>query len=359
MRLKRLAAPLVAAAALCLTMSAASAQTPFYQGKTLRVLVGFPPGGGTDLFGRVIADGLAKHTAGKPSVVVQNMPGAGSVIASNYFSNVAPRDGGTVLIGTGQLLLRILLGLDGTKSRADDFTPIIASPMGRVAIIRRSAGVSDPKQLLNPSTALVLGVPEVIATLDTVLGLKVLDAKFRAVMGYPGKVDTRMALERGEVNLDGQTTPLYREGVMPLVKSGVAEPLFAQGLLDGDKLVRDPAAPEIPTVAEVYEQIHGKAPAGPAWEAYKASVRAFGNGGKILMAHPNIPAAAMTALEQSAEAMAHDPEFLARAETVLEGYGLQTGKPLRDSVSAIGATTPETVAWLRDLLSAEFNMQFK
>jgi len=179
------------------------------------------------------------------------------------------------------------------------------------------------------------------------------------VMGYPGKVDTRMALERGEVNLDGQTTPLYREGVMPLVKSGVAEPLFAQGLLDGDKLVRDPAAPEIPTVAEVYEQIHGKAPAGPAWEAYKASVRAFGNGGKILMAHPNIPAAAMTALEQSAEAMAHDPEFLARAETVLEGYGLQTGKPLRDSVSAIGATTPETVAWLRDLLSAEFNMQFK
>ena len=359
MRMVRVATNLVAAMALCLPMTVASAQTPFYQGKTLRVVVGFPPGGGTDLFGRVVAEGLAKHVEGKPSVVVQNMPGAGSVIASNYFSNVAPRDGGTVLIGTGQLLLRILLGLDGTKSRADDFTPIIASPMGRVAIIRKSAGITNPKQLLDPPTPLVLGVPEVIATLDTVLGLKVLDAKVRAVMGYPGKVDTRMALERGEVNLDGQTTPLYREGVMPMVKSGIAEPLFAQGLLDKDKLVRDPAAPEIPTVAEVYEQIHGKPPAGPAWEAYKASVRAFGNGGKILMAHPNLPPAAMAALEQAADAMAHDAEFLARAETVLEGYGLQTGQPLKDSVAAIGQTTPQTVAWLRDLLSNDFNMQFK
>jgi len=359
MRMVRVATNLVAAMALCLPMTVASAQTPFYQGKTLRVVVGFPPGGGTDLFGRVVAEGLAKHVEGKPSVVVQNMPGAGSVIASNYFSNVAPRDGGTVLIGTGQLLLRILLGLDGTKSRADDFTPIIASPMGRVAIIRKSAGITNPKQLLDPPTPLVLGVPEVIASLDTVLGLKVLDAKFRAVMGYPGKVDTRMALERGEVNLDGQTTPLYREGVMPMVKSGMAEPLFAQGLLDKDKLVRDPAAPEIPTVAEVYEQIHGKPPAGPAWEAYKASVRAFGNGGKILMAHPNLPPAAMAALEQAAAAMAHDAESLPPAQTVLEGYGLQTGQPLKDSVAAIGQTTPQTVAWLRDLLSNDFNMQFK
>ncbi len=354
-----LAAWLGAAIALCLFATATYRQTAFYQAKTLRVIVGFPPGGGTDLFGRVVAEGLAKHLMGKPSVVVQNMPGAGSVIASNYFSNIAARDGATLFIGTGQLLLRILLGLDGAKSKADDFTPIIASPMGRIAIIRKSAGVIHPKQLLDPPVPLVLGVPEVIATLDTVLGLKVLDAKFRTVMGYPGKVDTRMALERGEVNLDGQTTPLYREGIVPLVRIGIAEPLFAQGLLDKDKLLRDPAAPEIPTVAEVFEQIHGKQPAGSAWEAYKASVRAFGNGGKILMAHPNIPPAAMAALEEAAEAMAHDPEFLVHAESVLEGYGLQAGQPLKDSLSAIGRTTPETISWLRVLLARDFNMQFK
>jgi hypothetical protein len=358
MHLSRLIFP-IAALALALSATMSLAQTPFYQGKTLKILVGFPPGGGTDLFGRVIAEGLSRNLAGKPNVVVQNMPGAGSVVASNFFSNVAPRDGSVVLVGTGQLLLRIMVGLDGAKSKADDFEPIIASPMGRIAIIRKSAGITDPKQLLNPSTPLVLGVPEVIATLDTVLGLKVLDAKFRAVMGYPGKVDTRLALERGEVNVDGQTTPLYLEAVMPMVKSGIAEPLFAQGLLDKDALVRDPAAPEVPTVADVYRQIYGKDPSGSAWEAYKASVRAFGNGGKILMSHPNIPPAAKAALEEAADAMKRDPEFLARAQTVLEGYGLQSGQSLKQTVSAIGRTSPETIKWLREMLASEFNMQFK
>src|SRR4051794_8769527 len=114
MHLSRLIFP-IAALALALSATMSLAQTPFYQGKTLKVLVGFPPGGGTDLFGRVIAEGLSRNLAGKPNVVVQNMPGAGSVVASNFFSNVAPRDGSVVLVGTGQLLLRIMVGLDGAK----------------------------------------------------------------------------------------------------------------------------------------------------------------------------------------------------------------------------------------------------
>src|SRR6266576_2301011 len=108
---------MAAALALAFAAAPATAQAPFYQGKQVKVLVGFPPGGGTDLYGRVIADGLARHLEGKPSVVVQNMPGAGSVIAMNNYANKVPRDGATVLIGTGQLLLRILLGLDGARAK--------------------------------------------------------------------------------------------------------------------------------------------------------------------------------------------------------------------------------------------------
>ena len=113
--------PSIAAALFCaFAAGPAKAQTPYYQGKQVKVVVGFSPGGGTDLFGRLIADGLGRHIAGKPPVIVQNMPGAGSVIASNFFSARAPRDGTVLLIGTGQLLLRIVLGLDGAKSRASD-----------------------------------------------------------------------------------------------------------------------------------------------------------------------------------------------------------------------------------------------
>ncbi len=355
---RRLLTALAALTAFGASAVPASAQAPFYQSKQVKVLVGFSPGGGTDLFGRLMADGLTRHLAGKPTVIVQNMPGAGSVVASNYFSQRAPRDGTTLLIGTGQLLLRIVLGLDGAKSRADDLEPLIASPMGRIAIARKTAGLSDVKALLNPPEPLIVGVPEVIATLDTVLGLKVLDVKFRAVMGYPGKNDTRMALERGEVNLDGQTTPVYHSSVMPMVRDGVAHPLFAQGLMEGDKLVADPAAPNIPTVFDVYRTMYGKDPSGPAWEAYKASVRAFGNGGKILMSHPDIPAPAMQALRDAVTSMSQDPEFLKASETQLEGYTFTTGQKLRDGVSAVGKTDPATVKWLQDLLTNDFNMKF-
>ena len=91
----------------------AVAQTPYYQNKQLRVLVGFTPGGGTDLYGRVVAEGLARFVEGKPSVIVQNMPGASSVVAMNYFVQKAPHDGTYVLIASGQSLMRVVLGLDG------------------------------------------------------------------------------------------------------------------------------------------------------------------------------------------------------------------------------------------------------
>src|SRR3954453_17641083 len=135
----------VATTALTALLAAAAgpglAQTAYYQGKQLRVLVGFTPGGGTDLFGRIMAEGLARSIEGKPTVVVQNMPGAGSVVASNYFVQKAPRDGSFVLIGTGQLLIRIMLGLDGSKSKISELEALVASPMGRVTYASPSTGI--------------------------------------------------------------------------------------------------------------------------------------------------------------------------------------------------------------------------
>src|SRR5215467_15168308 len=118
MQSMRLSVRIIAGAfMLALAASPVAAQAPFFQGKQIKVLVGFPPGGGTDLYGRVIADGLARHVEGKPTVIVQNMPGAGSVVAMNSYVNRVPRDGTTVLIGTGQLLVRLILGLDGARAK--------------------------------------------------------------------------------------------------------------------------------------------------------------------------------------------------------------------------------------------------
>jgi hypothetical protein len=343
---------------LALAASAAAAQVPFFQSKQLRVMVGFPPGGGTDLYGRVIADGLARHVEGKPTVIVQNMPGAGSVIAMNNYVNRVPHDGTTVLVGTGQLLVRLLLGLDGARAKVSDFTALVATPMGRITYASPASGIKSAKDMLSPAEPLVLGVPEVISTIDAVLGLTVLKVKFRSVAGYPGKNDVRLALLRNETNLDSQATPIFEQSVRPTVKDGQAVPLFAQGFMDGDRLVRDPAARDIPSVSEVYRDIHGVEPAGPEWESYKAVARAIGNGGKILMLHSDAPGAAHTALTQAIEAMIKDPEYLKAAESVLEGYGFSTGERLEANIAAIGRMDATSIAWLQDLLSREFRMKF-
>jgi hypothetical protein len=350
---------IAAALQLTLPVSPVAAQTPFFQGKQLKVLVGYPPGGGTDLYGRVIADGLARHVQGKPAVVVQNQPGAGSVIAMNNYVNRVPRDGTTVLVGTGQLLVRLLLGLDGAKANIADFHALVATPMGRITYASPATGFKSVRDLLNPREPLILGVPEVIATIDAVLGLTVLRAIFRSVTGYPGKAEVRLALLRNEINLDSQATPIFEQSVRPTMKDGQAVPLFAQGFMDGDRLTRDPAAPDVPSVAEAYREIHGVDPSGPEWEAYKAVARAIGNGGKIIMIHSDAPAPARTALQQAIEAMVRDPDYLKSAETVLEGYGFNTGPQLQANIAAIGRMDAASIAWLQDLLSREFRMKFR
>jgi hypothetical protein len=348
----------IAALTLAVVAGPAAAQAPFYQGKQIKVLVGFSPGGGTDLYGRVIAEGLSRHIEGKPSVIVQHMPGAGSVIAMNNYANKVPRDGLTVLIGTGQLLMRILLGLDGARAKISDFQALVATPMGRITYASPSAGIRSAKDILSPREPLILGVPEVISTIDAVLGLTVLKANVRPVMGYPGKSDIRLAFLRNEINVDSQTTPIYEQSIRPMVKDGKAVPLFAQGLMDGERLVRDPAAPDIPSVAEAYREIHGAEPAGPAWDAYKAVTRAVGNGGKILMIHGDAPSAARESVKRGVEAMIKDAEFLKMSESALEGYGFNTGEKLEANIAAIGKMDLESIAWLQELLSRDFRMKF-
>ena len=347
-----------AVAALALAASPATAQTPFYQGKTLRLLVGFTPGGGTDLYGRIIADGLARTLEGKPTVIVQNMPGASSVTAMNYFAQKAPRDGTMVLVASGQAIMRMVLGLDGARAKISDMSAMVATPMGRVTYASPVLGIKSLKDLLHPREPLMAGVPEVISSIDMVLGLTLVKAKFRAIFGYPGKAETRLALLRNEVNVDSQATPLFETSVRPAIKEGKALPLFAQGFMEGDKLVRDPAAPDVPTAGEAYREIYGTEPSGPSWEGYKAAVRAAGNGGKIMLTHSDVDPAARAALQRAVDAMIKDPEYLKKAEFVLEGYGFTTGKELESTIAAIGQTRPEDIAWLQDLLSREFKMKF-
>ncbi len=305
-----------------------------------------------------MADGLARHVEGKPIVVVQNQPGAGSVIAMNNYANRVPRDGTTVLSGTGQLLVRLLLGLDGARAKIGDLQALVATPMGRITYASPQTGFSI-KDLLNPVSPSSLACRKSSRPSMQCSGLSVLKANFNSITGYPGKADLRLALLRNEINLDSQATPIFEQSVRPSVKNGQAIPLFAQGFMDGDRLTRDPAAPDVPSVGEAYQAVHGVAPSGPAWDSYKAVARAIGNGGKIMMMHSDAPAEARAALKRAVEAMVKDPAYMKSAESVLEGYGFNTGEQLEKNIAAIGQMDAASIAWLQELLSRDFRMKFK
>lgn len=347
------------AAVACLalaTPSGANAE-PYFKGKTITLLVGFSPGGGNDLFARVF-DQLGKHIEGNPTIVVQNMPGAGSVLAANYFATQAPHDGTYVFSGSGNLLLRLKLGLDGAKAKLGDVEPLIASPMGRITFASTATGIKQPKDVLSPKDPLILGVSDPISTIDAVIGMKLLGAEFRTITGYKGKAETRLGVERGELSFDGQTTPVFEANVQPLINEGKAVALFAQGLVEGENLIRDPAAPTIPTIQEVYKEVKGAEPTGPAWSAYKDVVRAIGNGGKLLMVPRDAPAEAKAALNAGIEKLLQDPEFKKKAETVLEGYSFNRGDNLVRTVAAIDTMAPESLDWLKKFLNTDYGMTF-
>ena len=147
---------------------------------------------------------------------------------------------------------------------------------------RRRPESSRPRTCCNPREPLILGVPEVISTIDAVLGLTLLKAEFRSVMGYPGKSDVRLALLRNEINVDSQATPIFEQSVRPMLTRGQGGAAVCAGLMDGDRLVRDPAAPDLPSVAEVFRDIHGTDPSGPDGRPTRPWCAPIGNGGKIL-----------------------------------------------------------------------------
>ena len=233
-------------AVIGLSVSAATA-APYYAGKTVRIVLGFAPGGGNDLFARVFPRYLGKYIDGNPNILVENRPGAGGVAAMNWFGEAAPHDGTVLMVVGGALLTRMALNAEGVTAKVGDLRPVIAGPIGRTNYVFAGTGYKTPKDILTLKAPLFLGTTDPLSTIGSVVGLNVLKVPFQAVKGYPGKNDALLSLERGETTVGDIATPIFNDAVMPIVREGKVLPLYAYGMLEGDKLVRDPANPELPT----------------------------------------------------------------------------------------------------------------
>src|SRR5580700_6872698 len=191
-----LAVALVAASAAPL-----SAQPVDFAGKTITIYVGYTAGGSYDLYGRLISRHLGQHLAGHPTVVVQNMPGAGSLKAANYLYEVAPRDGTALGVVVESTALEQALANPAAQYDAAKFTYV-----GRVAtsnnifMMWRGAKVQSIEDAkLRP--ALMAGTgPGSIAETIPKLTNAFLGTRFKLISGYPASTEAMLAMERGEVD---------------------------------------------------------------------------------------------------------------------------------------------------------------
>lgn len=200
---RRICSLIVAITGFALFVSVAHATThEFYKGKTIRIIVGFAAGGGFDTYSRAISRHMGKHIPGNPSIVVENMTGAGSLIAANHVYKVAKPDGLTIGHFIGGLIMQQVLGGKGIEFDARKFE-LIGVPVKEnvVCALRKESGITSAEKWFASKAPVKLGGTAPGSTTDDVP--KVLRATIglpiQIVSGYKGTADIRLAADSGEL----------------------------------------------------------------------------------------------------------------------------------------------------------------
>lgn len=306
----------------CGPVGAALAQEPFYAGKRLTVLINFAPGGPTDIEGRLFARNIAKHLPGKPTVIVQNMDGAGGGVGTNYLGEIAPRDGAFVGYLTGAAWRYVNVR---EQSRVDFLTyrPVAYQP-GTTVYYFRSDTVqrySEPGDFLKASN-IVIGGLSAESSKDMLLRLTLdmLGIKYKYVTGYKSNSDARLAFQRGEISMFSESPPGYRSVVEPgMVAKGEAYPLFYDPGWNGARFAQ-PAQIQgvpLPPFHEFYKKAKGAEPSGKLWQMYLHILAVNGAMQRMVVYPPKTPDGALQAMRTAISKLESDKEYAQEAQKLV------------------------------------------
>jgi tripartite-type tricarboxylate transporter receptor subunit TctC len=341
-----------------LTAAEAAAQKVDFAGKRIELIVPFPPGGGSDVYSRALAPFLEKHLPGNPTIIIRNVPGGGSITGANQFNARAKPDGLHVLVCSSSTVMNFVFQRSKFELELNKMQPLLLSPQGTVVYASTALGVKGAKDIAKlKGQALTFGgggptgAEMRVTTLFDLLGLNV-----KYVWGI-ARGPVRLAFERGEFNINYDTTPAYLKNASQLVKAGKAVPLFSLGVLDQKgNVVRDPNFKDLPSFAEVYEIMHGKKPSGPAYEAWKAILKMGVMANKSLLLPAGTPQPIMEAWRTAVQKTLADPEFEAKAAAVIEGYPQFVGEAARPIMKDATTLSPEVWEWLKTFLKTKHDV---
>jgi tripartite-type tricarboxylate transporter receptor subunit TctC len=287
---------------LALALAAPAHANPvedFYKGKTLTLIAGYSAGGGFDLYSRIIANYLGKHIPGQPRIVVQNMPGAGSLRAASHIYNVAPKDGSVIALTRAPVIAPLLGSTSGTGFDVANFTWLGsgASDLTVCALLGNPKVNSMADAMQHELTLGGLG-PGSDEDMYTKILRKLLGVRARLVTGYPGGAEMVLAVERGE--LDGRCGWAY-SSIKISRPDWIKEKKIK--LLNVLALERSPELPDVPAVMEFVKE-----------ERHKQIFRFVLNAatfGRPFVAPPGIPSDRTAALRKAFDDTMKDEAYLA------------------------------------------------
>jgi tripartite-type tricarboxylate transporter receptor subunit TctC len=341
--LNRQIAPLLAIGALvsfatCLV--SAHAQEPFYRGKTIRLIVGLAPGGGYDLYSRVIARHMGKHLPGNPTIMVENMQGAGSVIAANYMYNAAKPDGLTIGHVLGGLFLQQLLENPAIEFDSRKFEYIGVPAQDHFLIgLSKATGITSFENWMASKKLVKLGgvapggaTDDIPKTLEATLGLPI-----KIVTGYKGTGPIRLAFDAGEVDGVCNAWESFKSTWRKQVESGEVV-LILQATVK--------AHPELPSIPVAYNFAKSE----EAKKLIRVVTRVHGPSTRPYFLPPGTPKARVQILRKAYMETMKDPEFLADAKKAKLDLNPDDGAGLERNVKEIFDIEPALVAKLKEIL---------
>jgi tripartite-type tricarboxylate transporter receptor subunit TctC len=308
---------------------AADAVEAFYKGKTIQLLIGFGAGGGYDLYGRAVARHMGRFIPGNPSIVPQNMAGAGSVRAASYLHNAAAKDGTVIGTFSRGIVVDTLIGADKSPFDAQKFG-WLGSVTNEVSVcgFSRASGIATFEDMLRKeATVGGSGAADDLAVYPNVLR-SVFGAKLKLITGYPGTADILLAVERGEIGgLCGWSWSTLKSRSKPLYDSKEITVPLQLGLEPHEDL------PNVPLVVALTKD--------PVKSAILRLVFSRQTMARPFAVPPGIPEERLQALRAAFDATMRDRDFLAEARQLDLEVRPVSGAEIDALVANLAATPAE------------------
>jgi tripartite-type tricarboxylate transporter receptor subunit TctC len=331
---------------LGLQSSTAMAQTPYYKGKTITIIAGTKAGDVYDLYARLFSEYLPKYIPGSPNIIVQNMAGAGSMIAANFVYNVANPDGTTIGAIFPALYFDQIVGRPEVKYDWNKFA-WIGSPVtsNHLLYMRADSPYKTIHDVVKSSTAPKCGATGTSSTAYYVPKLlnEVIGTNFEVVLGYQSGQDIDLSVERGEVICRAFTVTAFhaREPFISWRKKNFVNVLVQTGKK------RDARLKDTPTIYELMDKYQ----TSKAGRNLATLVLAAGDFGRPYVMPPNTPAEQIKTMRDAFEKTMKDKNFISAAEKRKLELDPTSGEELEKLAKEVTSQSSEVVARTKKLLA--------